>query len=1424
MEAKILAGVLHTDTHTRLQAGEQLLEYLRNEENQLAEFEDLEELIKGLANWMSSSNFRMSLQAMDLLIMIIIQFKEKFKHYISILLPVIREKLGDAKDSVREKTQVLIQQIMQDTVTSPQKLLDTVLEGILTHKNWRVKEQGLLCITRTLSFFGTSQISVSKYVGSICELLGDANAQVRSVAIESLVEIYRHVGVKVRIDITKRTNIPAAKLQLILQKFDELDKESGEDGDESGSLSSCSSSASASKGQGSGPVTSGGGKRKGSAPVSNGGSSSGAIDEAQFEKSYTDVPHLNIFTQADIDRIMDSISKVLSNKDAQWDTRVSSLKELRAVIQSEVVDYQNFVSQLRGLEIPYQSALKDLRSQVVREACVTLACLAVHLRVDLLQFAELMLPHLIALLPNSAKVMASSANVCVKVIIQNCPNHRLIGPVVQGFQAKSAITRKSCAEIIELLTRNWDTGILDRAGSTLEEAIVKGVKDADATARKLMRRAFWGYHSHYPSAADRLFNTFDSQIQKHLRDEKRQLDGEPPAPPVQLSQIKPKVKKSDLLFQNSSEGGDSLPPSRGGSVPSIKIRTPTIRAPVLKNRRTTEPALPATKPPLSKSGQSSDNLLSDASQSSLGAPARPSSRTGSSRKTSEDRPVTPSGRHRPPRAKSPGIGGSSRDSSPARKSSSLSRKALPKLTHDSLTQIVGFAPSSGMIDDDDDTASITSDRSAFSVSSEMSVTPYATSKYPNPITDLDELIKLCTSKTWSERKDGIAQLHLLLESDHELTASDISKVKDVFKRFFAETNSQVYGMFLETLTRFIQSHRIHLNDWIYILLLKLLQKQGNDMLKSVQYKVQLVLEHVRKAFDPSSQFSVLCRILTDPAQPMTVKVKQAWLEYVHELVPMIDSEDFKETSETRQAFTKLLALTLEPKSLEVRKASQRVVTGLFDLNASVFSLLLRGVPHNLKENAERIVKGYIQDGNSSDDDEIVPPSPTSRAVPKSKSHTMGSHSGTSSMSSGPPQRQVQPLSPSYRQMSSSSPNIVSNRHEAPPDHTTPKSGTPQTQRSSRVPVPTGRGTPSGLTPTKIPRPSSRQGGPGSALPPRARSVDPERMMATTQLQDFNHSLMVGGGGGGGGGGHSKPRDRYQRPMSSQSEYITASLAGGGRGYANGVRNPLLPRPPSSQGFMLDHFISTLPMLDFGSPDPDGEPRDQIALLLKQIKDTNNSKVRTTAIQSIFSLAKSFDYNNWKDHISDAMTTLVSCTNDSDGLVRTMSLRVIRELVKARPPGLTQFTEQLTNQSLSSYQETDCNVSQAAEDLFSPLAAALPPPRVLDILIPLVSKGADASSLGALKLISKVVSHSDESCISERLNDMVPGIVQGYRHEESSIRKASVFCLVEIHGIVGEDLRPFLSVLTSSQTKLLDLYIKRHHSSSKRDSHPTSSEQ
>ena len=91
----------------------------------------------------------------------------------------------------------------------------------------------------------------------------------------------------------------------------------------------------------------------------------------------------------------------------------------------------------------------------------------------------------------------------------------------------------------------------------------------------------------------------------------------------------------------------------------------------------------------------------------------------------------------------------------------------------------------------------------------------------------------------------------------------------------------------------------------------------------------------------------------------------------------------------------------------------------------------------------------------------------------------------------------------------------------------------------------------------------------------------------------------------------------------------------------------------------------------------------------------------------------------------------------------MALCARCDLIKACTPPITQFTEQFAKQSLK---DTDCNVSQAAEDLLSPVAGTLFPQCILDILTPLVSQGAHTSSLGALKLISKVMDNRNNAII------------------------------------------------------------------------------
>ncbi len=51
-------------------------------------------------------------------------------------------------------------------------------------------------------------------------------------------------------------------------------------------------------------------------------------------------------------------------------------------------------------------------------------------------------------------------------------------------------------------------------------------------------------------------------------------------------------------------------------------------------------------------------------------------------------------------------------------------------------------------------------------------------------------------------------------------------------------------------------------------------------------------------------------------------------------------------------------------------------------------------------------------------------------------------------------------------------------------------------------------------------------------------------------------------------------------------------------------------------------------------------------------------------------------------------------------------------------------------------------------------------------------------------------------------------LQSYDHAESSIRKASVFCLVAIHGVIGEQLKIYLSDLPGSKVGYINQSINR----------------
>lgn len=73
-----------------------------------------------------------------------------FRPYLQTVLPVVIDRLGDSKDTVREKAQLLISKLLEKVVLSPQALLEKLIPGF-THKNAKIREEVLRCFVNTLN-------------------------------------------------------------------------------------------------------------------------------------------------------------------------------------------------------------------------------------------------------------------------------------------------------------------------------------------------------------------------------------------------------------------------------------------------------------------------------------------------------------------------------------------------------------------------------------------------------------------------------------------------------------------------------------------------------------------------------------------------------------------------------------------------------------------------------------------------------------------------------------------------------------------------------------------------------------------------------------------------------------------------------------------------------------------------------------------------------------------------------------------------------------------------------------------------------------------------------------------------------------------------------------------------------------------------
>ncbi|XP_057347777.1 CLIP-associating protein 2 isoform X11 [Manis pentadactyla] len=1494
------AQVQQTDVGGRLQAGQELLLHLGTPGAVPDLEEDLGRLgrtVDAVTGWVGSSNYRVSLMGLEILSAFVDRLSTRFRSYVVMVIVALIDRMGDTKDKVRDEAQNLTLKFM-DQVAPPMYIWEHLASGF-KHKNFRSREGLCLCLIETLNIFGAQPLVLSKLVPYLCVLFGDSNNQVRDAAILAVVEIYRHVGEKVRVDLYKR-GIPPARLEMIFAKFDEvqnsggmilsISKDKSFDDEESVDGNRPSSAASAFKVPA--PKTSGNPVNSARKPGSAGGpkvggaskeGGAGAVDEDDFIKAFTDVPSIQIYSSRELEETLNKIREILSDDKHDWDQRANALKKIRSLLVAGAAQYDCFFQHLRLLDGALKLSAKDLRSQVVREACITVAHLSTVLGNKFDHGAEAIVPTLFNLVPNSAKVMATSGCAAIRFIIRHTHVPRLIPLITSNCTSKSVPVRRRSFEFLDLLLQEWQTHSLERHAAVLVETIKKGIHDADAEARVEARKTYMGLRNHFPGEAETLYNSLEPSYQKSLQTYLKSSGSVASLPQSdrsssssQESLNRPFSSKwstanpstvAGRVSAGSSSKASSLPGSLQRSRSDIDVNAAAgakahhaagqaarsgrlgmgalnpgsyasledtsdkmdgtasedgrvrakLSAPLagMGNSKADSRGRSRTKM-VSQSQRSSSPDKNEGSQSAntigagsrSGSPGRVLTTTALSTVSSGVQRVLVNSASAQKRSKIPRSQGCSREASPSRLSvarssriprpsvsQGCSREASRESSRDT-SPVRSFQPlgpgygisqssrlsssvsamrvlntgsdveeavadalkkparrryeSYGMHSDDDANSDASSACSERSYSSRNGSIP----TYMRQTEDVAEVLNRCASSNWSERKEGLLGLQNLLKNQRTLSRVELKRLCEIFTRMFADPHGKVFSMFLETLVDFIQVHKDDLQDWLFVLLTQLLKKMGADLLGSVQAKVQKALDVTRESFPNDLQFNILMRFTVDQTQTPSLKVKVAILKYIETLTKQMDPGDFINSSETRLAVSRVITWTTEPKSSDVRKAAQSVLISLFELNTPEFTMLLGALPKTFQDSATKLLHNHLR--NTGNGTQGSMGSPLTRPTPRSPANW-------SSPLTSPTNTSQNTLSPSafdYDTENMNSEDIYSSLRgvtEAIQNFSF------RSQEDMNEPL---------KRDSKKDDGDLMCGGPGMS-DPRTGS-DATDSSQTALDNKLLHSVPA----------HSSPRSQDYNPYN----------------YSDNI-SPF--NKSALKEAMFDDDADQFP------DDLSLDHSDLVAELLKELSNHNERvEERKMALCELMKLTQEESFSIWDEHFKTILLLLLETLGDKEPTIRALALKVLREILRHQPARFKNYAELTVMKTLEAHKDPHKEVVRSAEEAASVLATSISPEQCVKVLCPIIQTADYPINLAAIKMQTKVIERVSKETLHLLLPEIMPGLIQGYDNSESSVRKACVFCLVAVHAVIGDELKPHLSQLTGSKMKLLNLYIKR----------------
>ncbi|RLM78314.1 CLIP-associated protein-like isoform X1 [Panicum miliaceum] len=174
-----------------------------------------------------------------------------------------------------------------------------------------------------------------------------------------------------------------------------------------------------------------------------------------------------------------------------------------------------------------------------------------------------------------------------------------------------------------------------------------------------------------------------------------------------------------------------------------------------------------------------------------------------------------------------------------------------------------------------------------------------------------------------------------------------------------------------------------------------------------------------------------------------------------------------------------------------------------------------------------------------------------------------------------------------------------------------------------------------------------------------------------------------------------------------------------------------------------------------------------------------------ALQQLVRASTDKDNFIWTKYFNQILTTALEVLDDVDSSVRENSLLLVAEMLHNQKDSVVESIEIVLEKLLHVTKDDDAK-----------------------IIAPFLASADEKTLVMCINCLTKLVGRLSQDELVTQLPSFLPAVFDAFNNQSPDVRKAVVFCLVDIHIILGKAFVPYLEGLSSTQLRLVTIYANR----------------